>query len=209
MKSPTRAYAELKKTLGETKRILGNVPHTECTTTLHHLKVKSYILLSHAAFEVYLENLARDICSQAIDLLNSQKIITKTIVCLTAYETIVQLDTDNARKRIKSEVAKDFNTFANAAKSNLIKQIDSNHGIRKENQKSLLVPIGVDPEEVDLPTFSALDSLGIKRGNFAHKTKLIVEETRSSIIRDTDTIRDGLKEYDMAACDCLKTRMSA
>ncbi|KAB2720394.1 HEPN domain-containing protein [Brucella intermedia] len=207
MKTPTDSYKRLKKTLSDIKTILSRVPPLFCETDLQHLKVQSYVLLCHAAFEEYIEELSRSVSNKAIELLNTEGIITKSLVSMTAWETIAQIDENIPRKKIKLDVAGNFKTFANASKVNLHKQIDENHGIRKDNQKSLLIPIGVDPEAVDFATFAALDSLGVSRGHIAHKVKIQREHTRNAILADVDTIFRGLQSYDAASCECIKLRM--
>jgi len=208
MKSPTKAYKQLKRSLTELKPILNRVPLMLCDTNLQHLKVQSFVFLSHAAFEVYVEELSRSVSEEAVRLLNVDGIITKALISMTAWETIAQVDDDIKRKKIKLEVANNFKTFANASKINLHKQIEDNHGIRKVNLRDLLVPIGVDPEIVDMATFAALDALGLKRGHIAHKVKIQREETRSSIIGEVNTILEGLKNYDREACICIEKRMT-
>ena len=207
MKSPTEHYRKLRVTLGEIRVIMRSVPQLTCDSKLHHLKVQSYILLCHAAFEEYVEELVRLVSTEAIRLLNEELTITRTLISMTACETIAQLDESVARKKIKSDVASNFETFANLAKINFHKQIDENHGIRGLNLRSLFLPIGIDPEACDLPTFSALDALGLKRGNIAHKVIIKRSETRSSILSETDVIFRGLLEYDIAAVELLRQRM--
>ncbi|WP_155908250.1 HEPN domain-containing protein [Asticcacaulis sp. YBE204] len=207
MKAPTDAYKNLISTLTQIKPILYKVPDTSCNTKIHHLKVQSYILLTHAAFEEYLERLSKDISTKAIELYNRESIISKALVSMTAYETIAQLEENNARKKISSDVASNFSTFANLAKVNLHKQIEKNHGVRKENQRSLLVPIGIEPDDIDPLTSNALDAYGVKRGDIAHKVIITRKETKSSIIGEIKIIKDGLIEFDKAACKALSIGM--
>ncbi len=207
MKSPTEQYKTLKNNLKEVASIMNRVPQHECNTRVHHLKVQSFILLSHAAFEEYLEDLVKTVSCEAIKLYKNDDLITKCLVKMMICETIAQLDDGNSRIKIKAEVAKNFSTFAHLAKVNLDKQILKNHGIRLENQKSLLLSIGVDPMESDSSTASALDGFGVKRGNIAHKVKINTEETRKSILSDINVMRDGLLEFDKSACESLLLKM--
>ena len=200
MKSPTEHYKKLEKTLSHLYQMIRRVPEHECTTSFQNLKVQSYILLSHAAFEEYLESLARSISQHSYILYKEKNIITKALVSLTAYETVAQIDKDIKRKKISLEVAKNFENFANESRKNFHKQINENHGIRKKNQFEILLPIGVDPEECDIAISNAMEAFGRQRGDIAHTIKIQRTHTRSSAAQSVNTIKDGLIEFDKAAC---------
>ena len=208
MVQKTEAYKSLTESLRGIRVIMSHVPDHSCETNFHHLKVQSYVLLSHAAFEQYLEDLARYASLEAMRALKNEGAITKTLLALVTSEAVSQVDFEVSRKKITREVAGSLESFAVAARNNFEKDIKSNHGVKADNQKNLLVRIGFDPEQIDLPTFAALDAFGTKRGQIAHKVKMTTTDTRSSIIAEVRAIYSGLLHFDRAAVQALKLRMT-
>tara|TARA_R110002072_G_scaffold141463_1_gene286749 strand:+ start:1161 stop:1790 length:630 start_codon:yes stop_codon:yes gene_type:complete len=207
MKSPTEEYQSLKSSLKNTRKILSRVPMHSCDTDPHHLKVRSYIFLTHAAFEQYLEDLAAKMLDTSVELFNKHQKINTCIFSVVVFETIAQFNVDDSRKRIRSDVVKNLSKFVNLANRNHRSVIDSNNGIKKKDQQKLLLPLGLDPEEVDLQTSAHLDAFGVKRGAVAHKAKIVTNDTKSSVLADTKNICDGLKLFDRAACRAVATSM--
>lgn len=207
MKSPTPEYRGLKKKLREVKCILQRVPGHSCNSNLHHLKVQSYVLLAHAAFEEYLESLSEAIVKVSVDRYNAGRTINECIMGLIVFETIAQFDKQSSRKAIKSEVVKKLDQFVNVARVNHSNHVSNNNGVKGKDQKALFFPLGIDPEDVDAATYAALDAFGTKRGGIAHKFKTQTSDTRSSVLQVTETILNGLLNLDEQACLVLSNHM--
>ncbi|MEG9862241.1 MAG: HEPN domain-containing protein [Parvularculales bacterium] len=208
MESPTENYKNLKHSLNDTKKILNRVPKDQCVTLLDQLKVKSYVLLAHAAFEQYIEELVRETSHEAHLQLKQKNRICRALLSLISSEATSQVDDKKARRKINASIASNLYKFAEEAKSNLAQDIHENNGVSTNDQEKLLIPIGVDPEQVDLAVYNALHAFGKKRGEIAHKAKMKIEDTRSSVITDTNEILKGLLNFDIAACANLNEGMS-
>lgn len=208
MKSPTEAYKTLKSSIQNIRKILVRVPPSVCVTPLDHLKVQAYMLLTHAAFEQYIEDLVTVVSREAHSQLKKDGRVCRAMLSLVASEAMLQVDDDVARRKIKSSVATNLLGFASNAVSNLTLDIQSNHGVTTADQRKLLLQIGVDPEEVDLTVSAALNAFGTKRGSIAHKVKIRTSETRSSVLSETEQILRGLLSFDAAACTQLREGMS-
>lgn len=200
MKSPTDPYKSLTASLTNVKKILARVPEGECVSALDHLKVQSYVLLAHAAFEQYMEEIVALISREAHAQLKKENRVCRAMLCLVASEAIQQVDDDIARRKIKASMATDLLSFASKAVSNLTVDIKENHGVTTSDQRKLFLQIGVDPEETDLTVSAALNAFGTKRGSIAHKVKMKTSETRSSVLSETSQILGGLLAFDAAAC---------
>ncbi|WP_366931296.1 HEPN domain-containing protein [Nitratireductor sp.] len=200
MKSPTDPYISLRTSLKNIKKILIRVPESECRTELDHLKVQSYILLSHSAFEQYIEDIVLLISREAHTQFKKEKRVCRAMLSIVAHEAIKQVDDEISRRKIKSSVASNLLDFASIAVSNINIDVKSNHGITTANQRSLLLPIGIDPEETNLTVSAALNAFGTKRGSIAHKFKMKTNETRNSVLSETTEILRGLLIIDQAAC---------
>ncbi|MBY6069529.1 hypothetical protein KUW17_22525 [Leisingera aquaemixtae] len=197
-------YKKLKKNIKTYKSILRGVPEVSNDTTLHHLKVQSYILLTHAAFEEYLEEIAKKLAAESVANFLSTRKINTCVASLVAFETVAQFSEDSSRKAIKRSVVENLNSFVAIAKRNHTNDVGDNHGIKIKDQKKILLSVGIDPEEVDAVTASVMDAFGTKRGGVAHTSKITTSETRSSAVREVETILSGLKSYDDAVEDAIR-----
>ena len=199
MVSPTIHYKKLLSSLKEAKRILSHVPNTYCDSTYHHLKVQSYVFLSHAAIEEYIEDIALYVLAESILKYKNNEHINKCLLSLIVFETVYQFDENTPRKSLKLEVVENFSTFVHIAKKSHETEVGNNNGIKIENQKKLLLPIGVDLERVDLNLANSLDAFGAARGGIAHKFKTKTKETKSSVLASTKQISKDLRQLDEEA----------
>jgi len=199
MKNPTQAYVKLKANLKNLKSLLKGVPETQNSSTVHHLKVQSYIVLSHAAFEEYIENVAKIILDESVLNYNKNRLMNICIMSLVAAEAVAQVDPSISRRSINEKVVRNLSKFINFAHKNHQNNISANLGIKLRDQKNLLIPVGLDPENVDSITAVTLDAFGTKRGGVAHQLKIQSDETKSSVLTTTKTLLLGLKNYDLEA----------
>ena len=100
MKSPTDPYKALKASLKNISKILTRVPESECVSALDHLKVQSYVLLAHAAFEQYIEEIVTLISREAHSQLKQDDRVCRAMLSLVASEAMLQVDDDVARRKI-------------------------------------------------------------------------------------------------------------
>lgn len=200
MQHPSTAYRDLNKALSDIEHILSRMPINDCSTPLQHLKIQSFILMAHSAFEEYLESVSKMAVNAAVDAFNKNGVVSLCVVSLIVTETIAQLDDAIARRAIRTDVVRDLTAFVNVARQNHMKLIGRNHGIRTTDQKALLLPVGFDPVEVDAATSANLDAFGSRRGAIAHRVSIRTEETKSSIVGTATSLLQGLGEFDRAAC---------
>lgn len=208
MKSPTEPYRALKGSLKNIQKILVRVPEVECVSALDHLKVQSFVLLAHAAFEQYIEDIVTLVSREAHSQLKKDDRVCRAMLSLVASEAMQQVDDNVARRKIRLSMASDLLGFASSAVANLTLDVIANHGVTTADQRKLLLQIGVDPEEVDLTVSAALNAFGTKRGTIAHKVKMKTSETRSSVLSETQQILNGLLAFDAAACFQLREGMA-
>ena len=69
------------------------------------------------------------------------------------------------------------------------------------------MPIGVDPESVDIFLMNILHAFGARRGEVAHKFRVQRTETLTAVETELTTIVKNIIAYDQAVCDALKLRM--
>jgi hypothetical protein len=198
---PSEHYEKLVRDLSTARRITYNVPDNICNTEIQELKIKSYILMSHAIIEEYLESLVLNIAQTAVDQIIKHSTLTTAAVGLISSGIIGRIEEDGISRKLKREPFEDIVLFVTTAFGRFKTVVTNNNGIKTADQLRLLLPVGVDPETEDPATMAALDSFGGKRGAIAHQFKISKAHTLSEIDSDLKTIKLGLQTYDTA---CLR-----
>lgn len=206
MKSPTSHYRSLISALKKAKSITGGVNKLGCETDLQHLKLQSYILLCHSALEQYLEDLGLAAAQTARDTYANSGIITKTLIALISSKLVDDLP-EKSKVKTLAGLSSSVEEFSKEAFNRYRKVVLANNGIVDRDQKSLLIPIGVSPEDIDLVLMNNLHAFGAKRGDVAHKFKVRRTETLTAVNTDLTTISTSIIAYDQAVCDALRARM--
>ena len=128
---------------------------------------------------------------------------------LVTCGVVDEIERKKGNRKIVEKTFRNIADFSDTAYNNFLKVIGDNHGVKTENQKKLLLPIGLDPERVDLATMAALDAYGTVRGGIAHNFKIMREHSLSQIQSEINQIALGLVNFDEAACEALKVVMSS
>lgn len=145
------------------------------TYTLRQLdRARGYRLLVHAEIEAFVEDIAKDALLAQITSWKVHRKPSQLIVSFIAsYHTgFAGTDSDSAALPIATRPA-DKNTvdeIIQVATTQYMKRHGENHGIREENLRRLLIPIGVDFAELDATWLTNISEFGKKRGEVAHKT---------------------------------------
>jgi len=177
MSSPR--YQEMKSNIRDLRGCLlpevfdptGNYPDLGKVSTL----ALSFRVLSHAEIESYIEDMAIAATETAWKAWDRYGVVTRTALSLLAFcgaemslppETL-QPKQNNQEKTWKERIDVGAK-LRGAIKSynNYVKR--KNHGIKEENILSILLPIGVRPEEINQTLLIDLNSFGESRGLAAH-----------------------------------------
>lgn len=204
----TPHYEGLKKGLSHAEKVVGGVYPYGCKTDLQHLKLQSFILLAHAVIEQYLEELCLEVARDARTIFVREGVITKALVGLITSQVLAEKSSGKGSRRIGSDMAKNLDVFSRDAFNSYTEVIKSNHGIKKDNLKSLFFPIGIDPLTVDLALANTLDAFGTTRGLIAHKFAIRRENTLSAVQSELAVIVRDLTALDREAMSSLQMRMA-
>lgn len=121
--------------------------------------IKSYILLCHAEFEKYFEDVAWDIIKKAKDEFDTKQ---QTSLPLLNLSLMLKKEFNN------NETA---NERLDKLFSNFRALIEGNHGIRKANINDMFAPLGIPINIMSDTYIESLESFGKKRGQIAHNVK--------------------------------------
>lgn len=207
MRTPTKHLRALRKALQQAEEIVQGVDkNLPAKTDLERLKIRSYVLLTHAAIEEYIETLALDVAQESRRRFTKNGTITHTLIALISSKLIDEVGT-RSRQKISSELICNINIFSTEAYNRFRNEIKENHGIKRHNQFKVFHPIGVDPEQEDSALMSTLDSYGTQRGNVAHSYLGIdTEPSLSDAMTAVNVIQRDIEVYDTAAVMCLRKR---
>lgn len=151
--------------------------------------IKSYILLCHAEFEQYFEDIALGIIKKAKEQYDSNNETSEPLLHLA-----LMLKKDFTNEDAKARLDKLF--------SNYRALLDKNHGIKKANIDEMFAPLGMPTSSMSDTYLEALESFGKKRGQIAHNVKAALSITYSFSIEKTAInalLNDTLSEIDEKA----------
>ena len=134
----------------------------------------AYRVLAHAEFESYLEDRVQDLCLAAVSAWGQKGKTSKVIACMLAFSgqnmeeppttRVPQQPSQQAQWDDKIKVSAKISRSVNA----LHYAIENNHGIKEENLLRLLLPVGIEADEIDVAWLATLNSFGEERGSVAH-----------------------------------------
>ena len=208
MESPTPYYLKMLENLTHARKIVHRVDPGECGSDLQHLKLRSYVLLCHSVIEEYIEDLGLGIAMASRKRFLDDGIISKSLVGLVTAKVLDEVKRERAKSKIGLDLVRNLQIFSEEAFNQYRSGILANHGIKPENLSNIFVPIGFDPQQVDLSLVNALKSLGEKRGGLAHKFAIRQELTLSAFETDLTAIKRDLILFDEEACRCLFNGMA-
>lgn len=180
-----------------------------------YTKTLAYRVLAHAEFEAYFEDRVKDLYLAAINAWDRNSIMTKVVACMLAFSTteiddipptkaptqLSQRQKWDKKIKLTGRISKCANSYRHI--------IDTNHGIKEENLLKLLLPIGIEADEIDDIWLAAMNSFGEERGSVAHSSG---SNYRTTTLPDpkieldkVNNVLEGLKAVDILL-DQLNTK---
>lgn len=133
----------------------------------YELDVRSYCLLSHAAFEDFVERVVLHVVSKAVDSWIYHKKVNSVVILLVAWSG-KRLSIDEDEKSPETRCFDYLRPLIEEAKSLYSIAVHNNHGVSKLYLRNLLTPAGIDLKQ-DVNLLNSLEKLANGRGEYAHK----------------------------------------
>ena len=138
-------------------------------------RTAAYRVLAHAEIEFYLEERAWKIVIDAKKAWETGK-TTRTLICLLGFSDLTMdkppdtLKKPNNVKQDNHDKRLEITEKINSAIKSFKKVIDNNHGLKEKNILALLLPIGIDSNDLDPNNtwFATMNTFGEKRSLVAH-----------------------------------------
>lgn len=152
-------------------------------------KLRAFKLLIHAEIESYIEKVSLMILDKCSEQWKSRKKVLPSLRFLIMYSSTrfeaheKQLTSDDRINQILSSYENIVNT---------------NNGIRKKNILQLVIPLGIQYDDIDQTWLTTIESYGNFRGMVAHKSSSVQKQIdKNDELRDVEFILKGLKELDI------------
>lgn len=161
----------------------------------HEMRLKSYVLLCHAAFEEYLEKASLVTLEHAFAVFEDGAGIPKALFALASYyENPVQKNLTNFRATTHHRsICRD--AFQWAIQSHRAALADV-HGIRTHHQDSVFMPLGIKVHSFDHILSQALNSYGQGRGRVAHEFRIAHQHPRAACEQNVKQVIQLLLPFD-------------
>ena len=200
-------YNELRARVAELRRHLlpGQFLPTGDYTDRQMDRARGYRILVHAEIESYLEDVVKEVITDSIRIWKDDRKPSSLLISfLASYHSgwnvndeisnqeIIQMA--KSRKNIKDSV----NEIIDSAQRQFSVIISANHGVREKNFKTLILPTGVDIEELDQTWLTNLDNFGSLRGQVAHNAKRTTDQINpKDEYNNVTALLKGLKDLDI------------
>jgi hypothetical protein len=135
----------------------------------------AYIVLTHSEIEAYFEDRVWEIALHSKNKWVSERLASRTLITLLAFsgqkmelppDTLTPTQGTTIISPNKIKIDKKIEFALNA----FYRVIDQNHGLKEANLLALLLPIGIDSDDLDSVMLATMNTFGEQRGLIAHKS---------------------------------------
>lgn len=205
-------FLNLKKNISTLEKAF--LPRRLSPTGSYRSKVyqhaREFYILCHSEIEHYTEQASLKIALGCVQRIAKGKRPDKFISSMLAWY-LLECETDEEtiqrKKSAKNNFFKSFKKMFEVIYDLYRKHIEKNHGIRENNLKTILGPIGLDLNKLDQAWVNNMDSFGQTRGDHAHQSLGVIKLIDPSIAKQT--VRDllsGLSDLDYELNKLLKIK---
>jgi hypothetical protein len=160
---------------------------------------RAYRVLVHAELEAYFESIAIKLLKKATDKWKKNRKANITIIALLARFKAVDKSKEKSKNiDMKINKKESLDTKINRILSDFQKEvINKNHGIKETNITNMLMPLGMEKDDIDSALMSMLDTFGSNRGETAHKSGKVQQPIDiKTEVRNVDFIIEGIKDIE-------------
>lgn len=179
----------------------------EHTPDIFEYDVKSYAILSHAAFEEFVESVSEIALGKIASDIMSQKISLSTVSLIMAYKQASKIEENESLSQPTCyAMVREAVDLCKVAHSNVL---EKNHGFSVKYLRALLVPVGINVPSG--PEIDAVKKLADARGSFAHtaaKRAMYGKYKQATKVLTPDEAKDAVKDC-LEVCDRIKVQADA
>ncbi|MEP0753347.1 HEPN domain-containing protein [Trichocoleus sp. Lan] len=169
-------YRTLTKELNRLKKqFLPKISPTGLYSDRQLALTLAYRVLAHAEIEAYLEDRVWEVVIDAKNDWNNTGKTRRPLICLLAFsgqmmdtppDTLTPTNSSQDAWKKKLKISKKIDS-AITCFNGVIRQ---NHGVKEANLLALLLPIGIDSDDLDPVLLATMNTFGEQRGLVAHSS---------------------------------------
>ena len=135
----------------------------------------AYRVFAHAEIEAYLEDRVWEVAINSKKDWDSKRKTCRTLICLLGFSGQTMdappdtLTPTKGSKTVAIEKIK-ISKKLDLAINNFKRVVDQNHGLKEANILALLLPIGIDSDDLDNVWLANMNTFGEQRGMVAHSS---------------------------------------
>lgn len=126
----------------------------------------AYRVLAHAEIEAYLEDRVRKVVINAKKDWDQTGKTCRTLICLLAFSGETMESPPKTVTPTKGKISDKIKSAINS----FMRVIEQNHGLKEANLLALLLPIGIDSDDLDSVFLATMNTFGEQRGLVAHSS---------------------------------------
>lgn len=169
----SRRFKQLKSRLNVIENtFLPKIKPTGNYTKKEQDQIRAYLLLNHAEIEAYFEEVAENKVKKAFKSWKINKTKSNVLLSLVSFH-----ETKIGEQGIVDRVNKTLTTY--------IHNLRQNHGIKEQNILSILLPVGLDIDDIDATWLNTISSFGQNRGEIAHTSATVQQPLDPATIKTT------------------------
>lgn len=205
MQETTPEFHHLEVALAIAGKLISDLPAHSVGGELGDLKLRSYVLLRHAAVEEYLERASVYVLRECLKEFAERSHVTEPLIAVCCYYEMNLAPTllDGA---ISGSATSLFEKICRKAVEAHVTAIDGVHGIKTKDQDTILNPIGIRLHDFDHVLSQKLNSMGNHRGSVAHQFRITHIHPRSALESDTVNLLRLLRPFDNELCRRMALR---
>ncbi|HEY0722566.1 MAG TPA: HEPN domain-containing protein [Pyrinomonadaceae bacterium] len=161
--------------------------------SIYELDVRAYCVLSHAAFEDFIEAVVLAVCGHAVDQWITARKTTDVVLALLCWNG-AKLTIDDDENSPETKPFDYLRPLVENAKAAFSREVHMNHGVSVRYLRSLLIPVNIEvPQDANL--LNSLGKLAEGRGTYAHKGRVksvLVPEDAKRYVEDVLRLCDNI-----------------
>lgn len=202
MRETSPNFTELQIAFASARSLINDLPMHDIKTNEQQLKLKSFVILCHAALEEYLEDLSVWVLKRSRSIFQETGVIPQPLLSLGAYYSFPQHENDTSN--IGPYTVRQFHArLCDRAIDKHETELTAIHGIKTKDQDSIFLPLGIRIHSFDHGLSQKLNSFGEMRGGFVHSFRIKQKLPRAALEQNIEVIERLMLPFDNEMCACI------
>lgn len=147
--------------------------------------IRSYVILTHAEIESYFEDIADSKIRKALSNWINNRTKSNCLLSVMSFCS-EEINWDKEKKSDKEKLEFRIYRVANHYRNKL----KNNNGIKSANLFNILLPVGIESQDIDPTWLSTMDNFGSKRGQFAHTSSSV--QSQIDLVTEKNIINNSI-----------------